>query len=183
MAIQTRCGGVSRDRCVQRLNSWLAGKACCPGELVFEKRLLPLWAARALLSLAWRHVLNHCVLLHLPSGVLGPVSCLRSWGQPMTAAPCCAALPMQPDPRQQPVSSIYNFHTWSRQLRAFTREVVGGGPVTLTCNSVGGIAGLQVGRGRSASGWKHAGNTAQGAAGGRKAGAHGEERAAGRRLS
>ncbi|KAL4424712.1 hypothetical protein ABPG77_000055 [Micractinium sp. CCAP 211/92] len=49
----------------------------------------------------------------------------------------------KPDPRQQPVSSIYNFHTWSRQLRAFTREVVGGGPVTLTCNSVGGIAGLQ----------------------------------------
>lgn len=54
-------------------------------------------------------------------------------------------LPVQPDPRQQPVSTIYNFNTWSRQLRAFTREVVGGGPVTLSCNSVGGIAGLQVG--------------------------------------
>ncbi|KAL4422541.1 hypothetical protein ABPG75_008738 [Micractinium tetrahymenae] len=49
----------------------------------------------------------------------------------------------KPDPRQQPVSAIYNFHTWSRQLRAFTKEVIGGGPATLTCSSVGGIAGLQ----------------------------------------
>lgn len=59
---------------------------------------------------------------------------------------------MQPDPRQQPVSSIYNFQTWSRQLRDFTREVIGGGPVTLTCNSVGGIAGLQVRLGRASAG-------------------------------
>lgn len=48
----------------------------------------------------------------------------------------------KPDPRQQPTCSIYNFPNWSRQLRCFISEVIGG-PVTLTCNSVGGLAGLQ----------------------------------------
>ncbi|PSC67131.1 chloroplastic isoform X2, partial [Micractinium conductrix] len=47
-----------------------------------------------------------------------------------------------PDPRSHPTNSIYNFPNWGRQLRAFTKEVIGG-PVTLTCNSVGGLAGLQ----------------------------------------
>ncbi|PRW20472.1 chloroplastic isoform X1 [Chlorella sorokiniana] len=49
----------------------------------------------------------------------------------------------KPDPRQYgPPSSLYNFPNWSQQVRDFLREVVGG-PATLTCNSVGGIAGLQ----------------------------------------
>lgn len=50
---------------------------------------------------------------------------------------------LQPDPRQLPPSSIYNFPTWSRQLRAFIADVVGE-PAALVCNSVGGLAGLQV---------------------------------------
>jgi hypothetical protein len=50
---------------------------------------------------------------------------------------------VQPDPRGQPPSSLYNFHTWSRQLRSFITDVMGE-PAVLACNSVGGLAGLQV---------------------------------------
>lgn len=49
----------------------------------------------------------------------------------------------KPDPRAAPVNSIYNFETWGRQIRAFITEVLGGAPTLVTCNSVGGIAGLQ----------------------------------------
>lgn len=58
-------------------------------------------------------------------------------------------VPLQPDPRQQPINTIYNFSTWSRQLRDFTAGVIGE-PATLVCNSVGGLAGLQV---RAGPGW------------------------------
>lgn len=48
----------------------------------------------------------------------------------------------KPDPRQLPPTSIYNFDTWSQQLRDFVAGVMGQ-PAVLVCNSVGGIAGLQ----------------------------------------
>jgi pimeloyl-ACP methyl ester carboxylesterase len=48
----------------------------------------------------------------------------------------------KPDPREQPVNSIYNFENWSQQLRDFIAQRIGG-PTLLTCNSVGGLAGLQ----------------------------------------
>lgn len=68
-----------------------------------------------------------------------------------TAAPSCCAVPrLQPDPRQLPPTSIYNFDTWSQQLRDFVAGVMGQ-PAVLVCNSVGGIAGLQVLRRRGAA--------------------------------
>ncbi|KAL6766812.1 CPLD60 [Auxenochlorella protothecoides x Auxenochlorella symbiontica] len=49
----------------------------------------------------------------------------------------------KPDPRLAgPPSSLYNFDTWSDQLLDFTRAVIGRSAV-LSCNSVGGLAGLQ----------------------------------------
>ena len=48
----------------------------------------------------------------------------------------------KPDPRQAEPNALYNFGTWSRQLRRFTAEVIGE-PTALACNSVGGLAGLQ----------------------------------------
>ena len=50
----------------------------------------------------------------------------------------------KPDPRNHPggQNSIYNFENWSQQVRDFIKEVIKQ-PTVLTCNSVGGIAGLQ----------------------------------------
>lgn len=49
----------------------------------------------------------------------------------------------KPNPRLAgPPSSLYNFDTWSDQLLDFTRAVIGRSAV-LSCNSVGGLAGLQ----------------------------------------
>ncbi|KAG7671598.1 hypothetical protein Ndes2526B_g09240 [Nannochloris sp. 'desiccata'] len=48
----------------------------------------------------------------------------------------------KPDPRKFPVNTIYNFENWGRQIRDFIREKIGQ-PTILTCNSVGGLAGLQ----------------------------------------
>lgn len=42
-----------------------------------------------------------------------------------------------------PVNSIYNFDTWSRQLRDFIDAFVPEGQAYVICNSVGGLAGLQ----------------------------------------
>lgn len=72
---------------------------------------------------------------------------------------------LQPDPRQYgPPSSLYNFPNWSQQVRDFLREVVGG-PATLTCNSVGGIAGLQVRRRGRKKGMRERGREGMGEAG------------------
>lgn len=49
----------------------------------------------------------------------------------------------KPDPRNHPVNSIYNFETWSQQIQDFITEKINGQPTLVTCNSVGGIAGLQ----------------------------------------
>ena len=49
----------------------------------------------------------------------------------------------KPDPMSLPQNSIYNFENWSRQIRDFINEVIGGEPAFLACNSVGGVAGLQ----------------------------------------
>lgn len=50
----------------------------------------------------------------------------------------------KPDPREHPdgPNAIYNFENWAQQLRDFITEVIGE-PTCITCNSVGGIAGLQ----------------------------------------
>lgn len=81
-------------------------------------------------------------------------TCQRGGQRPVAPrCPCPPALPfpsssppgLQPDPRQLPPSSLYNFPTWSRQLRAFIADVVRE-PAALVCNSVGGLAGLQVTR-------------------------------------
>jgi pimeloyl-ACP methyl ester carboxylesterase len=48
----------------------------------------------------------------------------------------------KPDPMKLEQNAIYNFENWSRQLRAFIKDVVGE-PAFLMCNSVGGVAGLQ----------------------------------------
>jgi pimeloyl-ACP methyl ester carboxylesterase len=48
----------------------------------------------------------------------------------------------KPDPRSSPVNTIYNFENWGRQIRDFIREKIEQ-PTILTCNSVGGLAGLQ----------------------------------------
>ena len=67
-------------------------------------------------------------------------------GRPFRPHPPTPPRAPQPNPRAAgPPSSLYNFHTWSAQVRAFLSEVVGG-PATLCCNSVGGIAGLQARR-------------------------------------
>ena len=50
----------------------------------------------------------------------------------------------KPDPRGKPVNSIYNFHTWSEQLRDFIDAFVPERRAFVICNSVGGLAGLQV---------------------------------------
>lgn len=50
----------------------------------------------------------------------------------------------KPDPRDLEVNSLYNFDTWSDQILDFAKEVAGPDEkVFLTCNSVGGIAGLE----------------------------------------
>jgi pimeloyl-ACP methyl ester carboxylesterase len=50
----------------------------------------------------------------------------------------------KPDPRESPVNSIYNFDTWSDQILEFADEVTHKEEqVLLSCNSVGGIAGLE----------------------------------------
>ncbi|KAI3430275.1 hypothetical protein D9Q98_004871 [Chlorella vulgaris] len=94
------------------------------------------------------------------SGSSGPaVLCVHGFGAsadhwrknlPVVGQSCrCYAIDLlgygysdKPDPRQQPINTIYNFSTWSRQLRDFTAGVIGE-PATLVCNSVGGLAGLQ----------------------------------------
>jgi pimeloyl-ACP methyl ester carboxylesterase len=48
----------------------------------------------------------------------------------------------KPDPRNFPINTIYNFSNWGRQIRDFIKEKIGQ-PTILTCNSVGGLAGLQ----------------------------------------
>ena len=48
----------------------------------------------------------------------------------------------KPDPRSSPINSIYNFENWGRQIRDFIKEKIGK-PTILSCNSVGGLAGLQ----------------------------------------
>jgi pimeloyl-ACP methyl ester carboxylesterase len=48
----------------------------------------------------------------------------------------------KPDPREFPINTIYNFENWGRQIRDFIKEKIGK-PTILTCNSVGGLAGLQ----------------------------------------
>jgi pimeloyl-ACP methyl ester carboxylesterase len=48
----------------------------------------------------------------------------------------------KPDPRKAEVNSIYNFATWSDQLLDFIDDKIGE-RTCLTCNSVGGIAGLE----------------------------------------
>ncbi|KAF8058837.1 MFDX1 [Scenedesmus sp. PABB004] len=50
----------------------------------------------------------------------------------------------KPDPRAAPRNSLYNFDTWGDQLTDFTEQVIGG-PAWLSCNSVGGLAGLTAG--------------------------------------
>ena len=50
----------------------------------------------------------------------------------------------KPDPRSYPVNSIYNFDVWSEQILDFVDEISEANEkVFITCNSVGGIAGLQ----------------------------------------
>ena len=50
----------------------------------------------------------------------------------------------KPDPRNHPVNSIYNFDVWSEQILDFVNEISATHEkVFITCNSVGGIAGLQ----------------------------------------
>lgn len=49
----------------------------------------------------------------------------------------------KPDPRKDEVNSIYNFDTWSDQLIDFIDSKIGGERTCITCNSVGGIAGLE----------------------------------------
>mmetsp|Transcript_40610 Transcript_40610/g.83257 ORF Transcript_40610/g.83257 Transcript_40610/m.83257 type:complete len:409 (-) Transcript_40610:44-1270(-) len=50
-----------------------------------------------------------------------------------------------PVPQKHPLGSVYNFFTWSEQVRDFTREIIGApaGGVTLVTNSIGAISGLQ----------------------------------------
>ncbi|KAG1680822.1 hypothetical protein FOA52_008155 [Chlamydomonas sp. UWO 241] len=48
----------------------------------------------------------------------------------------------KPDPRAVPHNTIYCFPVWGEQLVDFINEVVGS-PATLSCNSVGGLAGLE----------------------------------------
>ncbi|WIA19379.1 hypothetical protein OEZ85_004004 [Tetradesmus obliquus] len=50
----------------------------------------------------------------------------------------------KPDPRQAPPNSIYNFDNWGQQLVDFTEQVIGA-PAYISCNSVGGLAGLKAG--------------------------------------
>lgn len=50
----------------------------------------------------------------------------------------------KPDPRGLEVNSLYNFDTWSDQILDFANEIAGPDEkVFVTCNSVGGIAGLE----------------------------------------
>jgi len=46
-------------------------------------------------------------------------------------------------PQRHPLGSAYNFFTWSEQLCDFVQEVVGASQVTLVCNSIGSISGMQ----------------------------------------
>jgi pimeloyl-ACP methyl ester carboxylesterase len=48
----------------------------------------------------------------------------------------------KPDPRDFPINTIYNFENWGRQIRDFIKEKIGK-PTIVTCNSVGGLVGLQ----------------------------------------
>lgn len=47
----------------------------------------------------------------------------------------------KPSPKQYEVNALYNFETWSLQVRSFITDVVKK-PCVLVCNSVGGVAGL-----------------------------------------
>jgi len=42
-----------------------------------------------------------------------------------------------------PLGSVYNFFTWAEQVADFAEEVVAGTKVTLVCNSIGTMTGLQ----------------------------------------
>mmetsp|Transcript_58688 Transcript_58688/g.109863 ORF Transcript_58688/g.109863 Transcript_58688/m.109863 type:complete len:399 (+) Transcript_58688:43-1239(+) len=48
-------------------------------------------------------------------------------------------------PQKHPLGSVYNFFTWSEQIRDFAREIIQApaGRVTLVTNSIGSISGLQ----------------------------------------
>ncbi|CAJ1389839.1 unnamed protein product [Effrenium voratum] len=48
-------------------------------------------------------------------------------------------------PLSHPLGSVYNFYTWSEQLRDFAREVIRGPArsIALVANSIGSISGLQ----------------------------------------
>lgn len=44
---------------------------------------------------------------------------------------------------EHPLGSVYNFFTWAEQLTDFSQEIVKADKVTLVCNSIGTISGLQ----------------------------------------
>ena len=50
-----------------------------------------------------------------------------------------------PVPLEHPLGSVYNFYTWSEELRDFAKEIIHAGPkrVALIANSIGSISGLQ----------------------------------------
>lgn len=53
--------------------------------------------------------------------------------------------PDVPVPLEHPLGSVYNFYTWSEEIRDFTKEIIQAGPngVALVANSIGSISGLQ----------------------------------------
>eukprot|EP00929_Paragymnodinium_shiwhaense_P070039 TRINITY_DN35416_c0_g2_i1.p1 TRINITY_DN35416_c0_g2~~TRINITY_DN35416_c0_g2_i1.p1 ORF type:complete len:320 (+),score=69.76 TRINITY_DN35416_c0_g2_i1:277-1236(+) len=47
-------------------------------------------------------------------------------------------------PLKHPLGSLYNFYTWSEQVRDFAQEIIGpDAATTLVCNSIGSISSLQ----------------------------------------